>query len=89
MEKERLTGTLSRPNRPLVNHLAEAGFDEGTIHSTLPWSNRLEADARKWLMRGGLAAPRHLTKADAARLFAHEFGAVRSAHAFPAEGGDQ
>ncbi len=78
MKKERrLTGTLSRPNRPLENHLAEAGFEEGIIQATVPWSNRLEADARKWLLRGGLAAERRLTKADANRLFAHELGGVR------------
>lgn len=74
MKKERLAGTLSRHNHPVENFLQEAGFDGATIRHAMPWCNRLEADARRWMQRGGWAADRgRITKVDAHRLFSHAF----------------
>lgn len=68
MEKRRLAGKLTPRNRPLEDHLAGLGFDEGTIATTLPWSNKLLADAQRWLARVGFASDgRWLSKRDAGR----------------------
>jgi hypothetical protein len=65
-------------NAPLIDScLADGGFEGETIHQSRLWGNRLLADSRRWILRGGLASPRRLTKNDAARLFAFEFGEVR------------
>lgn len=78
-EKERLTGTLSRPNRPTESFLAEAGFDGATIRQAMPWCNKLEAEARLWAMRGGFAADRgRIDKGTAHRVFAAAFGRKRN-----------
>jgi hypothetical protein len=69
MKKERLTGTLSRNSRPLESYLAGLGFDEGTIATTLPFYNRLEADARMWVIRGGFVERGPITRGDAERMY--------------------
>ena len=58
--------------------LAGLIIDEPYIDDARQFGNRLQADARRWMLRGGLASPRHLTKADAYRLFAYEFGGAPS-----------
>jgi hypothetical protein len=81
MKKERLTGTLSRPNRPLESFLAEAGFEGAIIQQTVPWCNRLENEARHWILRGGLfSSPCRIHKKDADH-------ALRAALAELAKGG--
>jgi hypothetical protein len=75
MKKERLTGTLTRHNRPLESYLAGLNFDEGTIQQTVPFGNRLERDARAWMARGGLAQERRLTLRDAEHVWRQVAGA--------------
>ena len=70
--KERLAGTLTRHNRPLISYLAGLGFDGGTITKVTPWCNKLEHDARLWLARGGYSSRGSLNKRDARWLLKHE-----------------
>jgi hypothetical protein len=72
MKKERLTGTLYRNSRPVESYLAGLGFDEGTVATTLPFYNRLEADARMWVIRGGFVERGPITHGDAERLYRAE-----------------
>lgn len=65
MKKERLTGKLTRNNRPLESYLAGLGFEEGTIATTLPFANNLETAARMWVIRGGFVERGPITKRDA------------------------
>ena len=68
-QKERLAGTLTRPNRPLVSWLAERGIDGANISETTRWSNRLEADLQRWMAGRVLVADnRRITKRDAEHL---------------------
>lgn len=65
-QKERLAGTLTRPNRPLVSWLAERGIDGANIAATTLWSNRLEADLRRWMAGRVLTnEARQISKRDA------------------------
>lgn len=75
MRKERLAGTLTRQNRPLEIFLTEAGFDGAIIRQAIPWCNKLETDARLWMMRGGFASDRgRIDKRTAERVYAQAFG---------------
>lgn len=68
MKKERRTGTLTRTNRPLETYLAGLGIDRGIIANTLPWGNQLEAEAQRWMQRGGFSERGRITKRDADRM---------------------
>lgn len=76
MEKERRTGTLTRTNRPLETYLTGLGFDTGTVTNSLTWGNKLEADAQRWLARGGFGERGRISKSDARRLLQLELSAL-------------
>jgi hypothetical protein len=76
-EKRRLAGTLTRPNRLITACLAGAAFDEAIINETTRWGNRLQADAERWMQRGGFGERGRINKADAHRLFAMAFSGKR------------
>lgn len=68
-QKERLDGTLTLPNRPLVSWLAERGIDGANVPETTRWSNRLEADLQRWMAgRVRVADNRRINKRDAEHL---------------------
>ena len=65
-QKERLDGTLTLPNRPLVSWLTERGIDGANISETTRWNNRLEAELQRWLAGRVLVnGNRRLTKREA------------------------
>ena len=72
MKKERLTGTLSQNNRPLISYLGGLGFDEGTIAKTVPFGNRLERDAAEWMQRGGFGERGRISKPHAEMMWRRE-----------------
>lgn len=76
MKKERRAGTLTRINRSLESYLAGLGFPESTIATALPWANRLEADAQRWMQRGGFGQRGRISKADAHRILRYELAAL-------------
>lgn len=76
MKKERLTGTLTRNNRPLETYLNELGFEAGIISNSLTWGNKLEADAQRWLARGGFGERGRISKSDARRLLQLELSTL-------------
>jgi hypothetical protein len=62
---------------PLIDScLADGGFDGEIIQQTRLWGNRLLADARRWMSRGGLAERGRITKRDAHQMFAQAFKGV-------------
>jgi hypothetical protein len=77
MRKERLSGTLTRNNRPLVSYLAGLGIDEGTIAKTLPFGNQLERDASVWTLRDNGGERGNISRLDAEMMFRSAFGDTR------------
>ncbi len=74
MKKERLPGTLKlRGNRPLKTDLAGHGFSKDIIEAALPLYNRLEADARLWIIRGGFVERGPITRRDAEAVWRVQF----------------
>jgi hypothetical protein len=77
MGKERLSGTLTRNNRPLVSYLTGLGIDEGTIAKTMPFGNRLESAASSWKLRDNGGERGKISKLDAEMMFRSAFGEPR------------
>lgn len=77
MGKERLSGTLTRNNRPLESYLAGLGFCEGTIAKTMPFGNRLESAASAWKLRDSGGERGRISKLDAEMMFRSAFGKTR------------
>lgn len=65
MEKGRLAGTLTRQNRPVEMFLAGHNFDGATINEALRWGNKVEAEARIFLLGRNESQPRRLKPRDA------------------------
>lgn len=65
---------------PLVgNALAGKNLDDINIGDVTKWGNRLAADARAWLSRGGFADRGRITQGDAHRMFVMAFSRKREA----------
>jgi hypothetical protein len=57
--------------------LAGLIIDESNIDAARRFGNRLQADARRWMARGGLAERGRITKRDAHQMFALAFKEMR------------
>ena len=68
MEKERLTGGLTRCNRPSKTDLADRGVSKDLLAATLPLFNKLSADARIWVVRGGFVEHAPITRIAAEQI---------------------
>lgn len=68
MGKERLTGGLTQCNRPLKTDLADRGVSKDLLTATLPLFNKLSADARIWVVRGGFVERAPITRNAAEKM---------------------
>ena len=68
MEKERLTGGLTRCNRPSETDHADRGVSKDLLTATLPLFKKLSADARIWVIRGGFVERAPITREAAEKL---------------------
>ena len=60
-------------NEPLVKSaVAAINFSDFNIGETTRWGNRLQADARKWMQRGGFGERGRISKRDAGRILAQQ-----------------
>lgn len=66
---------------PRVEHaLAGLNIDNYDVEETRRFGNRLMADARRWMMRGGFADRGRIGKGDAHRLYVQAFSGRGGAH---------
>ena len=68
MEKERLTGGLTRCNRPSKTDRADRGVSKDLLTATLPLFNKLSADARIWVVCGGFVERAPITRNAAEKM---------------------
>lgn len=68
--RERLTVHNPRIEKALASH----HIDPEHVAETRRFGNLLQAEADRWIMRGGFAERGRITKADAHRMFALAFG---------------
>jgi hypothetical protein len=73
-DRERLTVRSPR----IETALASLCIDDDNIEEARRFGNKLQADADRWLQRGGFAERGRIYKSDAYRLFAHAFGGSRT-----------
>jgi len=57
--------------------LAALNLNDLNVAETRRFGNRLQAEADRWMLRGGLSERGRITKGDACRLFALAFGRAR------------
>ena len=72
--RERLTVHNPRIEKALASHV----IDPEHVAETRRFGNRLQADADRWMLRGGFSENRRITKSDAHRMFLHAFGRDRA-----------
>lgn len=75
MQKEERRRAVLTPRNRLIEAVLGGRFDEATLNDTTRWGNRLQAEALRWMLRGGFGDRGRITKGDAARMFANAFGA--------------
>lgn len=68
--RERLTVHNPRIEKALASHC----IDPADVAETRRFGNRLQAEADRWVMRGGLSERGRITKSDAHRMFVLAFG---------------
>ena len=68
MEKERLTGGLTRCNRPSKTGRADRGVSKDLLTATLPLFKKLSTDARIWVVCGGFVERAPITREMAEKL---------------------
>jgi len=68
--RERLT--VHNPRIEMA--LASLGIDPVDVAETRRFGNRLQADADRWMLRGGFADRGRISKSDAHRMFVLAFG---------------
>jgi hypothetical protein len=54
--------------------LAALNLNSFNVAETRRFGNRLQADADRWMLRGGFSENRRITKSDAHRMFVLAFG---------------
>lgn len=67
--RERLTVRDPRIEKALASH----SIDETNIEDVRRFGNKLQADADRWLLRGGFSERGRIYKSDAHRMFAAAF----------------